>query len=129
MADDPKSQHPRCASIFSCCFGSGDSPDSGTPTLLHKLKVRAQELPEFKGRCRSMIAKIGREGLCGPKATGDFRYDPLSYAMNFDSGEHDDGDEDSPNRADFSSRFVVLPPSRGRMDESRALTWEISAIS
>ncbi|KAL4200927.1 hypothetical protein AMTRI_Chr02g213580 [Amborella trichopoda] len=128
MADDTKSQQPRCASIFSRCLGPGDSQDSGKPTLLHKLKVRAQELPELKDLCRSMIAKIGREGFCRPKATGDFRYDPLSYAMNFDSKEHDDN-EDSPNRANFPSRFVAFPRSRERIDESSELSSEISVIS
>ncbi|XP_047058697.1 uncharacterized protein LOC124665294 [Lolium rigidum] len=44
-------------------------------------------------------------------ATGEFRYDPLSYALNFDDGGSEDSDEgaDAAFRyRDFSSR---LPPS------------------
>ncbi|WCJ35660.1 hypothetical protein M5689_016904 [Euphorbia peplus] len=46
---------------------------------------------------------------------GGFRYDPLSYAQNFDEGLLDDDDEDALFRG-FSSRFAPpssrsLPPS------------------
>ena len=44
--------------------------------------------------------------------TGEFRYDPLSYALNFDDGSSDDGDANAEDAAfrhrNFSSR---LPPS------------------
>ncbi|XP_044957040.1 uncharacterized protein LOC123407869 [Hordeum vulgare subsp. vulgare] len=43
---------------------------------------------------------------------GEFRYDPLSYALNFDDSGSDDGDADAEDAAfrhrNFSSR---LPPS------------------
>ena len=42
-------------------------------------------------------------------ATGEFRYDPLSYALNFDDGASDDDAEDAAFRhRNFNSR---LPPS------------------
>uniref|UniRef100_A0A0A9E9B9 Uncharacterized protein n=1 Tax=Arundo donax TaxID=35708 RepID=A0A0A9E9B9_ARUDO len=45
-------------------------------------------------------------------AAGEFRYDPLSYALNFDEGEDDDGRNDAAAAAfryrNFNSR---LPPS------------------
>ena len=41
--------------------------------------------------------------------TGEFRYDPLSYALNFDEGSDENGDEaETSRRRNFSSR---LPPS------------------
>ncbi|KAK9110957.1 hypothetical protein Scep_018476 [Stephania cephalantha] len=45
-----------------------------------------------------------------PKVRGRFKYDPLSYAQNFDEGSWDDGDvEDSYSRG-FSSRFAAPVP-------------------
>lgn len=40
------------------------------------------------------------------KPAGGFRYDPLSYAQNFDEGCWDDDDEFSSSRR-FSSRFAA----------------------
>ncbi|XP_047060765.1 uncharacterized protein LOC124667542 [Lolium rigidum] len=45
-------------------------------------------------------------------ATGEFRYDPLSYALNFDDGGSDDSDEaaDAAFRyRNFSSRLPSSP--------------------
>jgi hypothetical protein len=46
-------------------------------------------------------------------ATGEFRYDPLSYALNFDEGGSDDGDEGADAAAAFRYRNFNsrLPPS------------------
>ncbi|GMH14063.1 hypothetical protein Nepgr_015904 [Nepenthes gracilis] len=43
-----------------------------------------------------------------PKPRGGFRYDPLSYAQNFDDGGLKDDNGDYYSRG-FSSRFVVPP--------------------
>lgn len=41
-----------------------------------------------------------------------FRYDPLSYSLNFDEGPaHDDPFSDDFVRRDFSTRFAALPSS------------------
>uniref|UniRef100_A0A453T691 Uncharacterized protein n=1 Tax=Aegilops tauschii subsp. strangulata TaxID=200361 RepID=A0A453T691_AEGTS len=51
-------------------------------------------------------------------AAGEFRYDPLSYALNFDDGATDNGDVDVEDEAfryrNFSSRLPSspLPASR-----------------
>jgi hypothetical protein len=46
-------------------------------------------------------------------ATGEFRYDPLSYALNFDEGGSDDSDEGADAAAAFRYRNFNsrLPPS------------------
>ncbi|XP_037463283.1 uncharacterized protein LOC119335229 [Triticum dicoccoides] len=73
------------------CFGSPSSPVSGG------------ERPQSGGRTR------WRRRVA---AAGKFRYDPLSYALNFDDGGSDDGDAEAEDTAfryrNFSSR---LPPS------------------
>ncbi|GAB4839494.1 hypothetical protein Ancab_029018 [Ancistrocladus abbreviatus] len=48
-----------------------------------------------------------------PKPRGDFKYDPLSYAQNFDDGVLEDDDGEYYNRG-FSSRFAAPPPSTAR---------------
>ncbi|EEF35020.1 conserved hypothetical protein [Ricinus communis] len=45
------------------------------------------------------------------RPAGGFRYDPLSYAQNFDEGCWDDYNEDGIYRG-FSSRFALPPSSR-----------------
>ncbi|GKV33533.1 hypothetical protein SLEP1_g42034 [Rubroshorea leprosula] len=44
-----------------------------------------------------------------PRPFEGFRYDPLSYAQNFDDGVGDDDDEDSVRRG-FSTRYVASAP-------------------
>ncbi|KAF3447068.1 hypothetical protein FNV43_RR12248 [Rhamnella rubrinervis] len=70
------------------------------------LKSTAHELPEIRDRCRNLIFRIGR----GRRNlnSGDFRYDPSSYALNFDDDSRDD---EFPLR-DFSSRLPPSPPIR-----------------
>ncbi|OAY85552.1 hypothetical protein ACMD2_12280 [Ananas comosus] len=86
-AASPK-QRPRHSIGFSCCFstsGGGEAPapsptQSQSQSLLRSsstwLRARAQDLPDIVGR-------LGRRRRF---ASGDFRYDPLSYALNFDEG-------------------------------------------
>ncbi|VAI93090.1 uncharacterized protein LOC119340303 [Triticum dicoccoides] len=80
----PPSLRHKLRTTVCGCFGSPSSPGSGG-----------------RARWRRRVA-----------AAGDFRYDPLSYALNFDDGGGDDGDADAEDAAfrhrNFSSR---LPPS------------------
>uniref|UniRef100_A0ACD5ZCZ1 Uncharacterized protein n=1 Tax=Avena sativa TaxID=4498 RepID=A0ACD5ZCZ1_AVESA len=93
------------------------SPQYSPPSLRHKLRTTvcscfgspssgAERLsPQSGGR-----AKWRRRVA----ATGEFRYDPLSYALNFDEGA---GSDDSDEGADAASAFRYrnfnsrLPPS------------------
>ena len=51
-------------------------------------------------------------------AAGEFRYDPLSYALNFDDGGSKDGDADAEDAAfrhrNFSSRLRPSPVPASR---------------
>ncbi|XP_059637831.1 uncharacterized protein LOC132279806 [Cornus florida] len=104
---------------LSCCFRSNrrdtlDSPSSDDkPRLLRTpstwLKSRAQELPEIKDKCRHLITRIGKHHR--RHSSADFRYDPLSYSLNFDGGYEDTQLDDVPLR-NFSSRLPASPPPR-----------------
>ncbi|XP_020081321.1 uncharacterized protein LOC109704972 [Ananas comosus] len=118
-AASPK-QRPRHSIGFSCCFstsGGGEAPapsptQSQSQSLLRSsstwLRARAQELPDLVGR-------LGRRRRF---ASGDFRYDPLSYALNFDEGGFDDDDEEDDGAnvglgigsRHFSYRLPAPPP-------------------
>ncbi|KAK7316425.1 hypothetical protein VNO77_35450 [Canavalia gladiata] len=63
---------------------------------------------------------------------GSFRYDPLSYALNFDDGNTDNGTgEDGSGYAGFSARFASIPaPPKSAADirkDAPALTSESGA--
>ncbi|MQL91904.1 hypothetical protein Taro_024511 [Colocasia esculenta] len=116
-------QRIRSAGCFSCCFrGCGGDLDPPSPSdgpqpaasLIHQpsawLRSKAQELPELRERCRGIVARVGRHR----RHAGDFGYDALSYALNFDDGpDLDDEGEISPERSryrSFSSRLPPTPP-------------------
>ncbi|KAK8528314.1 hypothetical protein V6N13_056985 [Hibiscus sabdariffa] len=50
-----------------------------------------------------------------PRPVGGFKYDPLSYAQNFDDGYEDDDPEGAVYRG-FSSRYAA-PSSRSVVDK------------
>lgn len=50
------------------------------------------------------------------KPAGGFRYDPLSYAQNFDEGCWDDDNDDGSYRG-FSSRFAASASSKSLEDK------------
>ncbi|KAK9947428.1 hypothetical protein M0R45_003054 [Rubus argutus] len=66
------------------------------------------EFAELKDKCRSFIGRMGRHG--GRRHSSDFKYDPLSYALNFDH-EDDTIDDDSFPLRNFSARLPHSPPS------------------
>ncbi|KAI3858353.1 hypothetical protein MKX03_024677 [Papaver bracteatum] len=68
------------------------------------------EFPEFKEKCKNLMSKMGRNR----RHSADFRYDSISYALNFDEGVSDDTHPDYyqdqfPMR-NFSSRLPASPP-------------------
>ncbi|XP_008802015.2 uncharacterized protein LOC103715980 [Phoenix dactylifera] len=105
---------------FSCCFrGAGceipvavaaageERPLSLIRSSSVWLRSKAQELPEIKDRCCSLISRRGRQR----RHSSDFGYDPLSYALNFDEGFEDDALADEEFRyRNFSSRLPASPP-------------------
>ncbi|GAV73896.1 hypothetical protein CFOL_v3_17379 [Cephalotus follicularis] len=75
--------------------------------------------PVLKHKCKNFISRIcggggggggGGFGRHSRRHSADFKYDALSYALNFDEGDNDDHFDECPFRS-FSSR---LPPSPNR---------------
>ncbi|VAI80948.1 unnamed protein product [Triticum turgidum subsp. durum] len=69
----PPSLRHKLRTTVCVCFGSPSSPGSGG------------ERPHAGGGRSRWRRRV--------TATGEFRYDPLSYALNFDDGGSDDGAE------------------------------------
>ncbi|XBI04294.1 hypothetical protein VPH35_132615 [Triticum aestivum] len=92
----PPSLRHKLRTTVCGCFGSPSSPGSGG------------EEPKSGGRARWR----GRVA-----AAGEFRYDPLSYALNYDDGGSDGGAEaeDSAFRhRNFNSRLPSSPVPASR---------------
>ncbi|MQL85866.1 hypothetical protein Taro_018389 [Colocasia esculenta] len=82
-------------------------------TFIRRFK-RRQHRPHHHRRTSSGVSLFGGGGTGGPRL-GQFHYDPLSYARNFDEGSHGQGgdaDGDFVYR-NFSARYV-LPPSSAK---------------
>ncbi|XP_042485212.1 uncharacterized protein LOC122065465 [Macadamia integrifolia] len=96
----------RSTLCFSCCFGNGNHEQLEDVDKQRPIKSKAHEFPEFKEKCRNLISRMGR----GRRHSADFRYDPLSYALNFDEGIDDDHhlNEELPLR-NFTSRLPASP--------------------
>ncbi|KAA0063552.1 uncharacterized protein E5676_scaffold285G00930 [Cucumis melo var. makuwa] len=97
--------HHRRMSISS----DGDSPGPLTRCSSAKDKSRSRECHDIKDRLPNFISRLGRHGR-RHSASADFRYDALSYSLNFDEG-YDEGhvDDEFPLR-NFSSRLPASPP-------------------
>ncbi|XP_058111383.1 uncharacterized protein LOC131254704 [Magnolia sinica] len=107
-------QKIRSSICFSCCFRSGSGKEESQeqderPRLIRAssswLRSRVQDLPELKEKYRNAISRMGRSR----RQSGDFRYDPLSYALNFDEGS-EEFDADEFRFRNFSSRLPSSPP-------------------
>ncbi|XP_010541591.1 PREDICTED: uncharacterized protein LOC104815009 [Tarenaya hassleriana] len=99
-----------------CCFGANAvEPEATigprTPRSPYAwLKSTAHEL-EIKDRCRRVKARIkgthrNSGGNHNHHGSGDFSYDPLSYALNFEDDVRADEDESFPS---FISRLPISP--------------------
>ncbi|XP_022981208.1 uncharacterized protein LOC111480417 [Cucurbita maxima] len=94
-----------------------ESEDDSSPrTPRSPLKSMAAEFPEIRGMCRNLVARIGR---CRRRYhhSADFRYDPSSYALNFEDEQVRDDDE-FPIR-DFASRLPASPPTSRRLSPAK----------
>lgn len=103
---------------FSCCFRRRNgshlplhrplpSPSDDNPAVIW-IKTKEphdHSLSEIKDKCRTMLgfpaAKHKRQ------SSVEFRYDPLSYALNFEDGF--DCDDEAPLKS-FSARLPPSPP-------------------
>ncbi|XP_078439269.1 uncharacterized protein LOC144709567 [Wolffia australiana] len=108
----------RSSNCFSCCFRGRSGDDGETIERGHDsslirssaawMRAKVDEIPEIKEKCRSLASRIGRSR----RNSADFRYDPLSYARNFDEGpSFDDEDEASPTNPQLRSFSARLPPT------------------
>ncbi|XP_040996254.1 uncharacterized protein LOC121242476 [Juglans microcarpa x Juglans regia] len=66
------------------------------------------DIPEPKHRCKNFISRMGSGRKHARRHSADFKYDALSYALNFE--EEDARSEDFPYR-DFTARLPRTPPS------------------
>ncbi|KAL4323678.1 hypothetical protein GQ457_11G017890 [Hibiscus cannabinus] len=72
--------------------------------------------PELKDMYRNLINRIGSGHLRNHsfghnrRSSADFRYDPLSYALNFDQGWDDSQYDEFPYR-NFTARLPPSPPA------------------
>ncbi|PRQ46221.1 hypothetical protein RchiOBHm_Chr2g0086701 [Rosa chinensis] len=66
------------------------------------------EFSELKDKCRKVIGRMGRHS--GRRHSGDFKYDELSYALNFDHEDSNMDDDSFPLR-NFSARLPHSPPA------------------
>ncbi|KAA8522922.1 hypothetical protein F0562_009345 [Nyssa sinensis] len=116
---------------LSCCFRSNhhetlESPSTDKRRLVRAssmwLKSRAHELPDIRQKCCHLISRIGKHRKC---SSADFRYDPLSYSLNFDEGFEDTYLDEAPLR-NFSSRLPASPPRRAAEVDS-VVSREITA--
>ncbi|XP_024961302.1 uncharacterized protein LOC112501805 [Cynara cardunculus var. scolymus] len=116
---------------FSCCFPtnhrqnlhsestSSGSDNSKRPLFLvgassQWIRSRATlDLPEIKHKCRNIFGQIGcsngKQNHRRRRSSADFRYDPLSYALNFEEDSGMNLEEDTPLK-DFSARLPLSPP-------------------
>lgn len=83
--------------------------DSSPTTPRSPLKSMASELPELREMCRNLVARFSRSRR-RYHHSADFRYDPSSYALNFEDEQIRDDDE-FPIR-DFTSRLPASPPAK-----------------
>ncbi|KAI8565680.1 hypothetical protein RHMOL_Rhmol03G0279500 [Rhododendron molle] len=121
---------------LSCCLpanhpaGSLHSPSSSDerPRLLRAssawLASRDHGFPEIKDKCRHIISRIGGHRR-RHSSSADFKYDPLGYSLNFDSGGHVD---EAPSR-NFSTRSLPLTTVPEGYDPVKpAVTSEITCL-
>ncbi|KAH7671894.1 hypothetical protein IHE45_09G017700 [Dioscorea alata] len=111
----PSLKHKLRSSIcFSCCFRADrDSDDRQATSLMRSSSAWIRsKAPEIGDRYRTFVSRMSQNHH-RRRHSGDFRYDPLDYALNFDDG----GDADDAYLAgdlskyrNFSSRLPASPP-------------------
>ncbi|KAB1227036.1 hypothetical protein CJ030_MR1G014942 [Morella rubra] len=73
------------------------------------IKTRAHDLPELRDMCRNLMSRIGAQRHARHHSA-DFKYDALSYALNFEDDKiKASASEDQLPFKNFSSRFPRRP--------------------
>lgn len=129
----------RCTFCFPCCFGSRHSatvcfawwervrPASWSEST-HPITgssgdrwwsrgfMRVREWSEIVAgpRWKTFIRRFNRNRSGGFRHAGKYQYDPLSYALNFDEGQEQNGDFQGDGAYDgfrnFSARYAAASP-------------------
>jgi len=117
--------HWNCCFFFPCfrSFGGDSSSVAGSSgkwwkkVLAPVTKVREWSELVAGPRWKTFIRRFNHQSQ--RSRVQRFNYDPLSYALNFDDGIHED-DDDDPDRSNanlppalhrgFSARFAAVPP-------------------
>ncbi|GAB2233547.1 hypothetical protein Droror1_Dr00002773 [Drosera rotundifolia] len=108
-------------SISTCCcfFSTNDSSSSSSGAVHYHSRlirsastwIKSTTTPDIKDKCFHLFSRRRCRRRCNASA-GEFRYDPLSYALNFED-EDDERMDEFPLQG-FSAR---LPPSPPRGEE------------
>ncbi|TYG87727.1 hypothetical protein ES288_A13G238800v1 [Gossypium darwinii] len=110
----------RLAASASMTPPSPKADDNNSPRLTSSTWLKS---PEFKDKYRNLINRIGNghrhshSHSLGRRNSAEFRYDPSSYALNFDEGCDDSQFDEFPFR-NFTAR---LPPSPTTNHNSREI--------
>ncbi|CAL0307082.1 unnamed protein product [Lupinus luteus] len=92
---------------FSCCFPHNRiRPRLVRSSSLQKPRGLINAFPHLKEKCTNFISRFGRHRR---RHSADFRYDPLSYALNFEDNAADDSSVHVLNS--FAARLPSSPPS------------------
>ncbi|KAH0707010.1 hypothetical protein KY289_012086 [Solanum tuberosum] len=103
---------------FSCCFPHRRPPppppppssSDENPALIWVNNEEPSNLPKLKDKVLNVLNFVGTGSNRHKRhASTEFRYDPMSYSLNFEDGFDDDNAEIAPLR-NFSSRLPPSPP-------------------
>ncbi|XP_062178849.1 uncharacterized protein LOC133883518 [Phragmites australis] len=94
----PSSLRHKLRTTVCCCFGGGSGAGAGGERVRWRRRA----------------------------AAGEFRYDPLSYALNFDEGEDDDAYADPAAAFRYRNFNARLPPSPAAATAQRPTAFAIA---
>ncbi|KAK7347161.1 hypothetical protein VNO80_21688 [Phaseolus coccineus] len=100
----------RSSLCFSCCFPHHRVRPKivRSASLNNKLRSSDFPFPHLKEKCCNFINRIG--GRHRRRHSADFRYDALSYALNFEDDASDERSVD--DLKSFSARLPASPPPK-----------------
>lgn len=106
---------------FSCCFPHHRPPPPPSSSDENPALIWVNnEQPNFKNKVLGVFSLVGNKR----HSSTEFRYDPLSYSLNFEDGFDDNEEEEAAPLRNFSSRLPPSPPVK-----SMPLRGEVAAAS